>query len=205
MWRQLHARETSTSTPSPRAQFLHPDSWHFSTQPRSKMSEDSASITEDTRPPFRPFTRESMVAIQARISEEFAKKKELEKKRADGEVSWCIKGANLNAAVFIKSVIPTKTFKWMASEQKVSICVQPLHRSSILFLFLPQVWAFTLNLHFKFYCRRIKEIHRSYSRELWSSLHSVIEIEKDVEGENLLRVSCTSTRWGKCGQGLDSG
>jgi voltage-gated sodium channel type II alpha len=50
------------------------------------MSSDSGSITEDTRPPFRNFTRESLVAIQARISEEYAKKKELEKKRAEGEV-----------------------------------------------------------------------------------------------------------------------
>lgn len=63
------------------------------------MSEDSASVTEDTRPPFRPFTRESMVAIQARISEEFAKKKELEKKRADGEVSWTL---SVHVIIFVK-------------------------------------------------------------------------------------------------------
>ncbi|CAG7823253.1 unnamed protein product [Allacma fusca] len=52
------------------------------------MSEDSESITEDERPVFRPFTRESLVAIQARISEEYAKKKELEKKRAEGEIRY---------------------------------------------------------------------------------------------------------------------
>jgi len=54
------------------------------------MSDDSGSIGDDDRPPFRPFTRESLVAIQGRIAEEFAKKKELEKKRAEGEVIYII-------------------------------------------------------------------------------------------------------------------
>lgn len=49
------------------------------------MSEDSRSIF-DARPIFRPFTRDSLVQIQAKIAEEYAKKKELEKKRAEGEV-----------------------------------------------------------------------------------------------------------------------
>lgn len=35
---------------------------------------------------FRPFTRESLAAIEARIAEEEAKQRELEKKRAEGEV-----------------------------------------------------------------------------------------------------------------------
>lgn len=35
---------------------------------------------------FRPFTRESLAVIETRIAEEYAKQKELEKKRAEGEV-----------------------------------------------------------------------------------------------------------------------
>ncbi len=42
--------------------------------------------TEEDRPLFRPFTRESLAQIEARIQEENEKKKELEKKRAEGEV-----------------------------------------------------------------------------------------------------------------------
>ena len=41
---------------------------------------------EEDRPVFRPFTRESLAQIEARIQEENEKKKELEKKRAEGEV-----------------------------------------------------------------------------------------------------------------------
>lgn len=50
------------------------------------MTEDSDSISEEERSLFRPFTRESLVAIEARIAEEHAKQKELERKRAEGEV-----------------------------------------------------------------------------------------------------------------------
>ncbi|XP_059479446.1 sodium channel protein para isoform X5 [Neocloeon triangulifer] len=49
------------------------------------MSEDSESVSEEERSLFRPFTRESLAAIEARIAEEYAKQKELEKKRAEGE------------------------------------------------------------------------------------------------------------------------
>ncbi|XP_015185102.1 PREDICTED: sodium channel protein para isoform X9 [Polistes dominula] len=52
------------------------------------MSEESDSITEEERSLFRPFTRESLTAIEARIAEEHAKQKELEKKRAEGEVRY---------------------------------------------------------------------------------------------------------------------
>ncbi|XP_048512260.1 sodium channel protein para isoform X30 [Athalia rosae] len=52
------------------------------------MSEDSDSISEEERSLFRPFTRESLAAIEARIAEEYAKQKELEKKRAEGEVRY---------------------------------------------------------------------------------------------------------------------
>lgn len=51
------------------------------------MSEDLDSISEEERCLFQPFTRESLAAIEARIAEEHAKQKELEKKRAEGEVS----------------------------------------------------------------------------------------------------------------------
>lgn len=50
------------------------------------MSDDSRSMGEN-QAIFRPFTRESLVQIESRISEDYAKKKELEKKRAEGEVS----------------------------------------------------------------------------------------------------------------------
>lgn len=53
------------------------------------MSEDLDSISEEERSLFRPFTRRSLAAIEARIAEEHAKQKELEKKRAEGEVSPC--------------------------------------------------------------------------------------------------------------------
>ncbi|XP_055537086.1 sodium channel protein para isoform X46 [Wyeomyia smithii] len=49
------------------------------------MTEDSDSISEEERSLFRPFTRESLQAIEARIADEEAKQRELEKKRAEGE------------------------------------------------------------------------------------------------------------------------
>ncbi|XP_017880417.2 sodium channel protein para-like isoform X2 [Ceratina calcarata] len=51
------------------------------------MSEDPDAISEE-RSLFRPFTRESLAAIEARIAEEHAKQKELEKKRAESEVRY---------------------------------------------------------------------------------------------------------------------
>lgn len=51
------------------------------------MSDASDSLSEEERSLFRPFTRESLAAIEARIADEHAKQKELEKKRAEGEVS----------------------------------------------------------------------------------------------------------------------
>ncbi|EAL39442.3 AGAP004707-PC [Anopheles gambiae str. PEST] len=49
------------------------------------MTEDSDSISEEERSLFRPFTRESLQAIEARIADEEAKQRELERKRAEGE------------------------------------------------------------------------------------------------------------------------
>lgn len=54
------------------------------------MSDDSSSLLEEERSLFRPFTRESLLAIEARIAEELEKQKELEKRRAEGEVSWLL-------------------------------------------------------------------------------------------------------------------
>ncbi|XP_015109194.1 sodium channel protein para isoform X1 [Diachasma alloeum] len=48
------------------------------------MSDDYSSLSEE-RSLFRPFTRESLAAIETRIAEELAKQKELEAKRAQGE------------------------------------------------------------------------------------------------------------------------
>lgn len=53
------------------------------------MSDDSSSLLEEERSLFRPFTRESLLAIEARIADELERQKELEKRRADGEVSVC--------------------------------------------------------------------------------------------------------------------
>ncbi|XP_044765573.1 sodium channel protein para isoform X3 [Coccinella septempunctata] len=52
------------------------------------MSVVSDSFSEEERSLFRPFTRESLAVIQARIAEEHAKQKELEKKRAEGETGF---------------------------------------------------------------------------------------------------------------------
>ncbi|XP_037971766.2 sodium channel protein para isoform X12 [Plutella xylostella] len=49
------------------------------------MSEDLDSISEEEPSLFRPFTRESLAAIEARIADELARQKENEKKRAEGE------------------------------------------------------------------------------------------------------------------------
>lgn len=59
------------------------------------MSDDSSSLLEEERSLFRPFTRESLLAIEARIAEELEKQKELEKRRAEGEVSHCCHTNNI--------------------------------------------------------------------------------------------------------------
>jgi len=55
---------------------------------QAAMSDDSSSLSEEEHRLFRPFTRESLAAIEARIAEEYAKQKELQKKRAEGEVGY---------------------------------------------------------------------------------------------------------------------
>lgn len=51
------------------------------------MSVVSDCSSEEERSLFRPFTRESLEAIQARIAIQHAKQKEFEEKRAQGEVT----------------------------------------------------------------------------------------------------------------------
>ena len=53
-----------------------------------KVSDVQSFQTDDERPTFRPFTRESLAKIEARIQEHNAKTKDLEKKRAEGEVRF---------------------------------------------------------------------------------------------------------------------
>lgn len=52
------------------------------------MSDDSDTHSEEEPRLFRPFTRESLAAIELRIAQENEKFKELEKKRAEGEVTY---------------------------------------------------------------------------------------------------------------------
>jgi len=52
------------------------------------MCSDTSGSTEEDKPIFRPLTRDSLAQIQARIDSEHAKKKELEKKRAEGEARY---------------------------------------------------------------------------------------------------------------------
>lgn len=51
------------------------------------MSETDSLASEVIRPIFRPFTRTSLDKIHARMTEETNRKKELERKRVEGEVS----------------------------------------------------------------------------------------------------------------------
>ena len=51
------------------------------------MSVDTSGSSDEDKPIFRPLTRDSLAQIQARIDSEYAKKKELLRKRAEGEVS----------------------------------------------------------------------------------------------------------------------
>ena len=50
------------------------------------MSEESESLNEEERSLFRPFTRDSLAALEARIAEEKAKQKEQQKNREEAEV-----------------------------------------------------------------------------------------------------------------------
>ncbi|KAI5721996.1 hypothetical protein M8J76_002131 [Diaphorina citri] len=52
------------------------------------MSIASDSVSSEERSLFRPFTRESLAAIDARIAEEQEKQKEFERKRAEGEQEY---------------------------------------------------------------------------------------------------------------------
>lgn len=57
-------------------------------QSLAEMADDDDSLSDEEPQLFRVFTRESLQAIHARIAVEQAKLKELERKRAEGEVSY---------------------------------------------------------------------------------------------------------------------
>jgi hypothetical protein len=59
------------------------------TLPFPQMMSETSGSTEEDKPIFQPLTRDSLAQIQARIDAELAKKKELARKRAEGEVSLC--------------------------------------------------------------------------------------------------------------------
>lgn len=52
------------------------------------IADTDSSFSSEEKSLFRPFTRESLRAIEQRIAEDHAKQKELEEKRAEGEVSY---------------------------------------------------------------------------------------------------------------------
>nr|AMD09816.1 sodium channel alpha subunit [Acartia hudsonica] len=52
------------------------------------MCEETETLSQEEKHVFRPYTRESLGRVEARIAEEKAKKKELQKKRAEGEARY---------------------------------------------------------------------------------------------------------------------
>ena len=56
----------------------------------SQLMKNASFQIEEDCPTFRPFTRESLAKIEARLEEVNEKKRELEKKRAEGEVNIVI-------------------------------------------------------------------------------------------------------------------
>ena len=93
--------------------------------------------TDDERPTFRPFTRESLAKIEARIQEHNAKTKDLERKRAEGEVRVVLHQFSsiffMNYTIFFwkirKHALPSLSqfntchhYSWHVSEEE--ICLQ---------------------------------------------------------------------------------
>lgn len=72
------------------------------------MTELSDSLSEEERSLFRPFTRESLKAIESRIAIENEKQKELERKRAEGEVCTqnvtCISCSLFSLRIYLNSL-----------------------------------------------------------------------------------------------------
>ena len=66
------------------------------------MSVDTSGSSDEDKPIFRPLTRDSLAQIQARIDSEHAKKKELLRKRAEGEVSVDVELGSVLAVCFIR-------------------------------------------------------------------------------------------------------
>ena len=63
-----------------------PDSGRVGVCRRTMTEVSESESNEEERPVFCPYNRESLVASEARIAEEEAKKSELKKKREEGEV-----------------------------------------------------------------------------------------------------------------------
>lgn len=76
------------------------------------MSDISDYHSEEEQRLFRPFTRESLAAIELRIAQENEKLKELEKKRADGEV------CSLLSSAYIIGLIGYSDRFFMSSSKK---------------------------------------------------------------------------------------
>lgn len=88
------------------------------------MTEDSDSISEEERSLFRPFTRESLVQIEQRIAAEHEKQKELERKRAEGEVVIIS-----NWMLCLLTIQKTKKKKLIY----MLLCILPTYTYSVLF------------------------------------------------------------------------
>ena len=123
--------------------------------------------TDDERPTFRPFTRESLAKIEARIQEHNAKNKDLERKRAEGEVRFFQKLSYSNTKIYIKNLdflviyyakysgvnLSSHFFwryrkKWITSKKKRIISAFWFKKRTILCIFCPSfsTWNFLMLL-----------------------------------------------------------
>lgn len=64
------------------------------------IADTDSSFSSEEKSLFRPFTRESLRAIEQRIAEDHAKQKELEEKRAEGEVSVTLNPGQVGQSLF---------------------------------------------------------------------------------------------------------
>lgn len=64
------------------------------------IADTGSSFSSEEKNLFRPFTRESLRAIEQRIAEDHAKQKELEEKRAEGEVSFPLNRGQVKRSPF---------------------------------------------------------------------------------------------------------
>lgn len=121
------------------------------------MSDASDSLSEEERSLFRPFTRESLAAIEARIAEEHAKQKELEKKRAEGEVRLFMRYYERDPWIYLINVLPIPRL-WYFSLQNlacyvytiVGIQINCCFRSAWFLIYFVVNWCqnFQSDIHF---------------------------------------------------------